>query len=160
MNYSTNTIIPTAVTILASDDYQAVPLKLTESAKAGMPITADGAKAATGENAIGILLYDVDVDRNPNGAVVVKGILDWSKCQKHNGEDLNSLDADAIAGKLLNIVFRDAEGKTHVGTGGGGDSGPKSLNDLSDVTITGAAADDVLTYEGGVWKNKQPSEAV
>ena len=107
-------------TILASDDYQAVPLKITETSgvvKAGMPIKNDGKKSTDGSDAIGILLYDVDVDANPNGAVVVDGIIDWKKCQTHNSSDLDGTDAAAISKKLPNIVFRDEDGKTYAGTG-------------------------------------------
>ena len=66
---------------------------------------------------IGILLYDVDIGRNPNAAIVVDGIIDWAKCQKNNNEELTSTGADKISKALPNIVFRDAEGKTHVGGG-------------------------------------------
>ena len=115
--------VGTAPEILASNDYQAVPMKIdeTEAVKAGMPITNEGKKAPEGTNAIGILLYDVDPTHNPNGAVVVDGIVNWSKCQKNNGETLNSLTANAIAKLLPNIVFRDKidtnQGKTYVGGG-------------------------------------------
>lgn len=104
-------------TILASNDYQAVPLVLTASAKAGMPVKQDGSKTTDGSDAIGILLYDVDVDRNPNGAVIVDGIVDWNKCQTINKTELDSLEAKDIATKLPNIVFRDKDGKTYVGSG-------------------------------------------
>lgn len=102
--------------ILASNEYQAVPLKLTDSGvvKAGTPIKNDGSKIAAGTDAIGILLYDVDTDRNPNGSVVVKGIINWDKCKDYAGEDANAEIAD-IAKALPNIVFRDKEGKTYVG---------------------------------------------
>ena len=117
MRFASTPLDGFTVTILASDDYQAVPLKLTESAKAGMPIKSDGAKSTDGSEAIGILLYDVDVDANPNGAVVVDGIIDWKKCQTHCADELNSTDAAAISKKLPNIVFRDDAGKTYAGTG-------------------------------------------
>lgn len=105
--------------ILASNDYQAVPIKLTANAKAGMPVKNTGETSADGSDAIGILLYDVDIASNPNGAVVVDGIIDWAKCKAHNTETLDSLNASDIAKKLPNIVFRDgiatAESKTYVG---------------------------------------------
>lgn len=102
--------------ILASNDYQAVPVTITggELVKAGMPIKADGSKIAAGTGAIGILLYDVDPNRDPNGAVVVDGIINWDKCKDHVGEGL-SIGADEISKILTKIVFRDKAGKTYVG---------------------------------------------
>lgn len=77
------------VEILASKDFQAIPVKVAapESGtvvKAGTPLTAAGA-STTGANAIGILLYDVDTAANPNGAAVVSGIIDGTKAQAHSG---------------------------------------------------------------------------
>lgn len=74
------------VEILASNDYQAIPVTVTgdDVLKAGTPITADG-ESTTGEDAIGILLYDVDPTVNPNGAAVVAGIIDATKAQAHSG---------------------------------------------------------------------------
>lgn len=71
-----------SVEILASVNYQAIPIRLQNSAnvyKAGTPVTADGAAALDGTNAVGILLYDVDTKVNPNGAAVVIGIVDYNK---------------------------------------------------------------------------------
>lgn len=108
--------------ILASNDYQAVPLKIDETSevKAGMPITNDGKKAPDGTNAIGILLYDVDPVHNPNAAVVVDGIIDWAKV-KENNSDVTA-DVETIAAALPNIVFREVaengDGKTYVGGAG------------------------------------------
>lgn len=101
--------------ILASNDYQAVPLALTETSKvlAGMPISQDGKAAPAGTNAIGILLYDVDPNRNPNAAIVVDGIVDWGKCKAHNTEI--TATAGDIAKILPNITFRE-DGNTYVST--------------------------------------------
>ena len=105
--------------ILASNDYQAVPVKLSATTKAGMPIKNDGASSEDGADAIGILLYDVDVAQNPNGAVVVDGIINWEKCQANNKPTLDGVTADAIAKKLPHLVFRDKisgnASKTYVG---------------------------------------------
>lgn len=107
--------------ILASNDYQAVPIKITESGvvKAGTPIKQDGKKIAAGTDAIGILLYDVDTNRNPNGAVVVDGIINWEKCQASNNTDLGSITAETISKAMPHLVFRDkisgGESKTYVG---------------------------------------------
>ena len=108
------------VEILASNDYQAVPIAIQgeELVKAGMPIKNDGSKAAEGTDAIGILLYDEDPKRNPNGAVVVDGIINWAKCKASVGETL-SIEASAISKLLPNIAFRDADGKTYIGGAAG-----------------------------------------
>lgn len=104
--------------ILASNDYQAVPVKLTGPGvvKAGTPIKNDGSKIADGKDAIGILLYDVDTARNPNGAVVVDGIINWSKCRANATSDVTA-DAATIAKALPNITFRDNDGKTYTSGG-------------------------------------------
>lgn len=121
MRFASKPLDGFTVTILASDDYQAVPLKIDETGtvKAGMPIKNDGKKSVDGSDAIGILLYDVDTDANPNGAVVVDGIIDWKKCQTNCTTDLDSLTAEQISKKLPNIAFRDETGKTYAGTGAG-----------------------------------------
>lgn len=117
MYFDTKTMTGT-VEILASNDYQAVPLKIdeTDPVKAGMPITQDGKKAPSGSGAIGILLYDVDPARNPNAAVVVDGIIDWAKVKAHNTDV--TADAQTIATALPRITFRevggeDGDGKTY-----------------------------------------------
>lgn len=58
------------IEILAADDFVAIPICVTEAAAvpAGMPMTAAGKKVATTSyaTAVGMLLYDVDPDENPN----------------------------------------------------------------------------------------------
>lgn len=84
-----------AVEILASKDFDAVPITVaaptaaegeeaTTIVKAGTPLTAAGA-STTGANAVGVLLYDVDTAVDPNGAVVVRGLIDSKKAQAHSG---------------------------------------------------------------------------
>ncbi len=94
------------VEILASNDYQAIPFTVTEEAevKAGMPMTLAGKKAPDGTGAEGILLYDVDPASNPNAALVVDGIVDWTKCKEHSGA---TADAAAMKTALPNITFRE-----------------------------------------------------
>lgn len=108
------------VEILAANDFQAVPLAITESksVKAGMPIKQDGKSAPDGTDAIGILLYDVDPTANPNAAVVVDGIIDWGKVKAYNTEV--TADAQSIASALPRITFRDVadEGKTYAPNAG------------------------------------------
>lgn len=102
------TTVAGSVEILASKDFQAIPVKVTVATdaestvvKAGAPITAQGA-STTGAGAIGVLLYDVDTAINPNGAAVVQGIIDATKAQAHSGVSYT----DALYSALPGIVFR------------------------------------------------------
>lgn len=94
------------VEILAADDFLGIPIEVTGSGviKAGMPITADGAAAPDGTGAAGILLYDRDPAVNPNGTLVVGGIVDWKKCQEHSGA---TATAAAMKAVLPGITFRE-----------------------------------------------------
>lgn len=71
-----------SVEILAADVFKAVPIRMVNYAnvyKAGTPVTLGGAAALDGTNAVGILLFDVDTAVNPNGTMVVEGIIDYKK---------------------------------------------------------------------------------
>jgi len=109
MNFAKTTYGGT-VEILASKDFQAIPVKVAGSSvlKAGTPLTADG-ESTTGSGAIGILLYDVDPTKNPNGAAVVQGIIDATKAQSNSGVSYVSALYEALPG----VVFR-----TNIGTQG------------------------------------------
>ena len=102
MNFA-KTAYAGTIEILASKDFQAIPVKVAGSSvlKAGTPITADGA-STTGSGAVGILLYDVDPTKNPNGAAVVQGIIDATKAQAHSEVSYQSALYEALPG----IVFR------------------------------------------------------
>ncbi len=99
------TAIGGTVEILAADVFTALPFEVTESAlvKAGTPMKADGKKVAATPftGAIGVLLYDVDPTVNPNGALLVKGVVDKKKIKAHANVDLD--DTLAVPG----IVVRD-----------------------------------------------------
>lgn len=79
------------VNILATDEFTAIPIKVATPSgegaspivKAGTPITAAGVGILAGTNAIGILLHDVDTSVNPNGALVVAGVIDYTKIVAH-----------------------------------------------------------------------------
>jgi len=103
------TAIAGGVEILASKDFQAIPIKVatpsgegvtTTVVKAGTPLTAAGA-STTGSGAVGILLYDVDTALNPNGAAVVQGIIDSTKAQAHSGVTYAAALATALPGIVL-----------------------------------------------------------
>jgi len=105
MKYA-ETTIGGGVEILASKDFQAIPVKVATPGsgtvvKAGTPLNASG-ESTTGSGAIGILLYDVDTAENPNGAAVVQGIIDAAKAQTHSGVTYVS----ALYSALPGIVFR------------------------------------------------------
>ena len=106
MKYTQTTVAGT-VEILASKDFQAIPVKVATPGaggtvvKAGTPLNASG-ESTTGSGAIGILLYDVDTAANPNGAAVVQGIIDATKAQAHSTVSY----VDALYSALPGIVFR------------------------------------------------------
>ena len=106
------------IEILASKDYQAIPIKVATPGsgtvvKAGTPLTADG-EATTGSGAVGILLYDVDTARNPNAAIVVQGIIDATKAQAHSAVTYVSALYEALPGVVFrtNIGVQGATGAT------------------------------------------------
>lgn len=108
-----DTTVAGGVEILASNNYQAIPIKVAapESGtivKAGTPLTNAGA-STTGSGAVGVLLYDVDTSANPNGAMVVQGIIDATKAQAHSGVTYVS----ALYSALPGIIFR-----TNIGVNG------------------------------------------
>lgn len=119
-----NETIGGGVEILASKDFQAIPQVLavpgsgSKVVMAGTPIDADGA-TTTGLGAIGILLYDVDTEANPNGALVVQGIVDATKAQAHSGVSYVMANLTAA---LPGVIFR-----TNIGvqgaTGATGETG-------------------------------------
>lgn len=114
------TTVGGTVEILATNDYQAIPFTVTETStvKAGQPMTLAGKKAtytagqsgAVGTTtADGILLYDVNPAENPNGALIVDGIVDWKKCKANSGD---TTDTATIKKALPNIIFRENIGVT------------------------------------------------
>ena len=108
-----DTTVAGGVEILASNDYQAIPIKVAVPqsgtiVKAGTPLTNAGA-STTGSGAVGILLYDVDTSANPNGAMVVQGIIDATKAQAHSGVTY----ASALYSALPGVIFR-----TNIGVNG------------------------------------------
>ena len=106
MRFTTTNITGT-YEILAADDFTAVPIKVAGNnvVKAGSPLTAAGAVDATGANAAGILLYDVNPAANPNGALVVKGVIDLVKCKAVSG--LSGITAADLQTAVPGIVCRE-----------------------------------------------------
>lgn len=69
-----------AVEILASNDFTAIPFTTTTAKKAGEKLTVG--------SRVGVVLYDVDPDENPNGSLLVAGVIDAVKAKAHSGTDL------------------------------------------------------------------------
>ena len=69
-------------------------------------MTLQGKKTASA-SADGILLYDADPAENPNAALVVRGIIDQKKAEKHAGV---TYEAAALKTAVPGIVLRDNVG--------------------------------------------------
>ena len=98
------------VEILAADEFVAIPFKLAAASgvtvvKAGTPITSGGVADTDGESAVGVLLYDTDVTRNPNCALLVQGVLDLTKAKAHSG--VFGMTAAKLQGAVPGIVCRE-----------------------------------------------------
>ena len=95
------TSVSGTVEILAADEFTAIPITVDETSavKAGTPMTSAGKKisATSFATAAGMLLYDV----NPNGALLVQGVVDKKKAQTHSGVTLDSTFA------VPGIILRD-----------------------------------------------------
>lgn len=102
----TTTHVAGTVEILAADDFVGIPIKVTETGvvKAGTPLTPAGLKTADGAGAAGILLYDVDTDANPNGTIVVQGVIDQKKAEAYAEVTYN---ATALKTAVPGIVLRN-----------------------------------------------------
>lgn len=102
MKFTRNTVNGINDTILASNDYTAIPFTVTETAavKAGYPMTKAGKKATTASTADGILLYDVDPTENPNGSLLIRGVIDSKKAQ---ASSTFTYDTEAIAALKISI---------------------------------------------------------
>lgn len=97
------------VEILAADVFTGIPVKVagTGIVPAGTPLTIDGEKAEDGTDAAGILLYDVDTDANPNGTIVVAGVINQKVAEAH--ADV-TYSADDLKAAVPGIVLRNNVG--------------------------------------------------
>ena len=95
MKYTTTLVSAPESTILAADTYVAIPFTVTETdvVKAGYPMAKTGKKAAAttgssdaaGTDAFGFLLHPVDPAVNPNGALLIQGVVDQKKAKASSG---------------------------------------------------------------------------
>ena len=108
MKFTRNTVNGINDTILASNDYTAIPFTVTETAavKAGYPMTLAG-KKATSSTADGILLYDVDPAENPNASLLIRGVIDTKKAAASSGFTYNSDAITALKAAVPGIFCRD-----------------------------------------------------
>lgn len=114
MKYTTTPVSAPESTILAADTYVAIPFTVTESGvvKAGYPMAKTGKKASatTGvsdaavTDAIGILLHTVDPSVNPNGALLIQGVVDQKKAKASSGFSFTADDVAALH-KAVPAVF-------------------------------------------------------
>lgn len=114
MKYTNTPVSAPESTILAADTYVAIPftVKETNAVPAGYPMAKTGLKATatTGTgvadaatDAIGILLHTVDPAVNPNGALLIQGVIDVDKA-KLSGFTYSANDIAALK-KAVPAVF-------------------------------------------------------
>lgn len=113
MKYTNTPVSAPESTILAADTYVAIPftVKETNAVSAGYPMAKTGLKAATtgtsaadaATDAIGILLHTVDPAVNPNGALLIQGVIDVDKA-KLSGFTYSANDIAALK-KAVPAVF-------------------------------------------------------
>lgn len=106
MKYTTTPVSAPESTILAADTYVAIPftVKETNAVPAGYPMAKTGLKAAdAATDAIGILLHTVDPAVNPNGALLIQGVIDVDKA-KLSGFTYSANDIAALK-KAVPAVF-------------------------------------------------------
>lgn len=83
--------------ILANDHYVAVPYDCSEVTDDNGIVKAGTVIPANDDTAIGVLLYDVNKEDNPNGAVVIHGFI--------NKDKLPTEPAEAAVTALKGITF-------------------------------------------------------
>lgn len=110
MKYTNTPVSAPESTILAADTYVAIPftVKETNAVSAGYPMAKTGLKAAattdtSATDAIGILLHTVDPAVNPNGALLIQGVIDVDKA-KLSGFTYSANDIAALK-KAVPAVF-------------------------------------------------------
>lgn len=118
MKYTNTPVSAPESTILAADTYVAIPftVKETNAVPAGYPMTKTGLKATTttgtsaadaATDAIGILLHTVDPAVNPNGALLIQGVVDQKKAKASSGFSFTADDVAALHKAVPAVFFRD-----------------------------------------------------
>jgi len=121
MKYTNTPVSAPESTILAADTYVAIPftVKETSAVSAGYPMTKEGKKATAtsgsstadyATDAIGILLHTVDPTVNPNGALLIQGVVDMEKAKASSGYGYAEDDLKALHKAVPAVFFRDNVG--------------------------------------------------
>lgn len=120
MKYTNTPVSAPESTILAADTYVAIPftVKETNAVPAGYPMAKTGLKAAVttdtsaadaATDAIGILLHTVDPAVNPNGALLIQGVIDVDKA-KLSGFTYSANDIAALKKAVPAVFCRNDDG--------------------------------------------------
>ena len=119
MKYTNTPVSAPESTILAADTYVAIPftVKETNAVPAGYPMAKTGKKAtattgtsdAAVTDAIGILLHTVDPSVNPNGALLIQGVIDVDKA-KLSGFTYSANDIAALKKAVPAVFCRTDDG--------------------------------------------------
>ena len=109
MKFSTNAVTRTAE-ILYNDHYVAIPFDCTKAAVHNDDgiIPAGTIMPDNNDDAIGVLLHDVNMNENPNGTVVIHGFIKADKLPV--AVTVNA--AEAMFGR---VVFMNADGTINLG---------------------------------------------
>lgn len=70
-------------------------------------MTAAGKKSTDGTDATGILLYDVDPAANPNGTLLIRGVIDAKKAQNSSGFTYNTTTIGSLKTAIPGIFCRE-----------------------------------------------------
>ena len=98
------TIVGMQKNILANDHYGAIPYNCSSLTPDSNGIVKAGTIIPKNDStAIGVLLYDVAIDENPNGAIAIHGFI--------RREKIPAVPTNEAIGALSNITFIDSEGK-------------------------------------------------
>lgn len=95
----TETEVSGSVEILANDHFVGIPHKFSSTTKAGAVVEG-----------VGVCLYDVNADENPNGTVVVHGFINVAKL----GSSELPKSADVTAFPM--IKWLNADGTIYAGS--------------------------------------------
>lgn len=82
------TIVGMQKNILANDHYVAIPYNCSDLTPDSNGIVKAGTIIPKNDStAIGVLLYDVAIDENPNGAIAIHGFVKKSKLPEQPSEE-------------------------------------------------------------------------
>lgn len=103
MKFSTEKVVQ-GVNILANDHYVAIPYDCSDVTATNGIIPAGTILPANDGTAKGVLLSDVDKNKDPNGAIVIHGFIDTSKLPEAPSEDTTGENAATGAKSALKQI--------------------------------------------------------